>query len=259
MSGTDLGAMGAGDLDGDGLVDVAFARNHGVQVFLGAPVQGFVAGVSLDLDGHHPFDLLVLDVDADGRLDVVTALTDPRAVAVLRGDGAGGFPDVALHDLGGSPIALAAADVDSDDRMDLAVATVSELAVLPSIFEHDPCASAGGGLPGTAGVPHLDAEGVLLAGMPFSLTLASARPFAPVTLVAGAEALFAPLKGGTLVPAAQLVVGGLVTDAAGALQLAASWPAGVPAGTTLLVQAWIADALGPKGFAASGALLGVVP
>jgi hypothetical protein len=37
------------------------------------------------------------------------------------------------------------------------------------------------------------------------------------------------------------------------------WPAGAPSGTTLVVQAWLQDAGGPAGAAASNALGGDVP
>jgi hypothetical protein len=36
-------------------------------------------------------------------------------------------------------------------------------------------------------------------------------------------------------------------------------PAGVPSGTDLTLQLWIADATGPKGFTATNGLVGTTP
>jgi hypothetical protein len=46
---------------------------------------------------------------------------------------------------------------------------------------------------------------------------------------------------------------------AGNLQLAAVWPAGLPSGLSIALQAWIVDAAAPKGFSASNGLLAVPP
>ena len=75
------------------------------------------------------------------------------------------------------------------------------------------------------------------------------------TLVAGLSALQAPFKGGTLVPAPDVLLP-LATDAAGALGLPFTWPQGVPAGIELYVQFWVQDASASHGLAASNALRG---
>jgi len=53
------------------------------------------------------------------------------------------------------------------------------------------------------------------------------------------------------VPAPNLLITGLVVPPSGEVVLGAAWPFGVPAGTAIFMQAWIPDALGPSGFAAS--------
>ena len=68
-----------------------------------------------------------------------------------------------------------------------------------------------------------------------------------------------PFKGGTLVPAVDVLVAGLPTSPAGELSLSAAWPPGVPSGLTVWFQEWIVDAAGPKGFAASNGLAGTTP
>jgi hypothetical protein len=103
---------------------------------------------------------------------------------------------------------------------------------------------------GAGGAPALAIDGAPAAGQMLVLELAGAAPSAPVLLVAGAALANLPLEGGLLVPD-PLVLLPFVTGPGGGLSLAASVPAGFPAGVTVVVQAWVADAGGPAGFAAS--------
>lgn len=114
----------------------------------------------------------------------------------------------------------------------------------------------GSALAGSAGEPALAGDGELIAGQPMSVGVAGALPGAPLTLVVGLARLDAPFKGGVLVPAADLLISGLATDASGGLVLGTTWPAGVPAGLTFYLQGWIADAGAPQGFAATNGLSG---
>jgi len=117
----------------------------------------------------------------------------------------------------------------------------------------------GGALAGVAGEPSLAGSGTLVGGTPVALDLADAAPLAATSLVVGTGLLQAPFKGGTLVPAPDLVLGGLATDATGALTLASTWPAGLPAGTSVVFQGWITDAAAPKGLSASNGLCATTP
>jgi hypothetical protein len=110
----------------------------------------------------------------------------------------------------------------------------------------------GGALGGTAGLPVLAGHGVLQAGEAFGVELDHAAPAAAAALVVGSTQANLPFKGGVLVPTPTIVVSGLVTDAAGALALDGTWPAGATG--AFVLQAWIVDAGGPHGFAASNAL-----
>jgi hypothetical protein len=116
----------------------------------------------------------------------------------------------------------------------------------------------GGALAGSAGTPALAGEGILQPGKAFRLELAQAAAAAPVALVVGLSAANLPFKGGVLVPSIDRLISGLVTNGSGQLTLASTWPAGFPVGFEVLVQAWIADAGGPEGFAASNAVKGEV-
>lgn len=122
-----------------------------------------------------------------------------------------------------------------------------------------PWTDVGGGLAGTAGLPKLTATGWPEAGEAVSLRLTGAKPVSPVTLVIGLELLVAPFKGGTLVPAPDLLLAGLLTGPTGALILSGTWPAGIPSGFEASFQHWVTDPAGPQGLAASNGLVVLVP
>ncbi|MCB9896743.1 MAG: hypothetical protein H6825_01940 [Planctomycetes bacterium] len=117
----------------------------------------------------------------------------------------------------------------------------------------------GHGLAGLAGVPTLSGTGDLVAGSPFTIELSGARAGAPAYFILGLSNLTTPFKGGSLVPAPDLIVPGFVTDGAGGITLASTFGAGVPSSTAFHVQYWIVDAAGPAGFSASTGLRGVTP
>ncbi|MGQ0552454.1 MAG: MBL fold metallo-hydrolase [Planctomycetota bacterium] len=122
----------------------------------------------------------------------------------------------------------------------------------------DPWSDLGQALAGTHGAPLFEATGSLAEDTQVTLSLSEAKESAATWLVAGLTQINAPFKGGVLVPDTALLLP-LVTDAAGQIELHANWPAGLPAGTNVVLQYWIADPAGPVGFAASNALLGLTP
>lgn len=61
-----------------------------------------------------------------------------------------------------------------------------------------------------------------------------------------------------LVPFPNLLVA-LPTGPSGSFALSATWPAGVPAGLSIFLQAWVPDPAGVFGFAATNALQGTTP
>jgi hypothetical protein len=123
----------------------------------------------------------------------------------------------------------------------------------------DPWTNLQSGLPGTTGTPALTGTSLLYPHFPFTLDVTNAAASAPAAFIVGFSAINAPFKGGVLVPSVDLILPGLVTTLTGTLQLATSWPGGVPAGFAFYFQAWIVDAGGPAGFAASNALKATSP
>ena len=119
-------------------------------------------------------------------------------------------------------------------------------------------ADMGQGLAGSAGVPELSGSGTLASGSSCSLELSQGQPVATMWMVIGFTELNAPFKGGTLVPNPLFLVD-MNTNGLGAASLPFVMPAGVPSGTDIVTQAWIADAAAVSGLAASNGLVATTP
>jgi hypothetical protein len=117
--------LAAGDLDGDGDVDVVAADQdaRALAVLLGDGRGALVpaAGSPIALGGP-AYPPALGDLDGDGVLDVVVPLVGAQAVEVLLGDGRGRFaaapgsPHATAH---ARPYGVAVGDVDGDGRLDV--------------------------------------------------------------------------------------------------------------------------------------------
>lgn len=112
----------AGDVNGDGTIDLATANNNSadMSILLGNGNGTFGASVEYDAGGL-PTSLAGGDFNADGRLDFVISAGPNATVGLFTGRGDGTFADVVGTFTGGSA-ALASGDFDGDGRADVALA-----------------------------------------------------------------------------------------------------------------------------------------
>ena len=247
-----------GDFDGDGDPDLLALPG---KFCSGNPSGQFDPPVSLS--GLFSDLARVADLDADGFDDVLVAPADWTTLRVLRGGPSGLTAEFEAYE-GSAPDlhAVVVGDIDADGRLD--VATGSHEDDAPDTGEDDvtillhkapgPFSDLGAALAGAEGEPALTGTGTLAGGTPMSLRVTGALPFAPARLIVGAQLLQLPFKGGVLVPSPVLVLPALPTDAVGKLVLSTTWPPALPSGVSIYAQAWITDAAGPAGFAATNGL-----
>jgi len=128
--------IAAGDLDGDGLIDlvighdfnrISVLRNLGSGGF--APAQQHIVSVVAPSGNNFYPAVALADVDGDGDLDVLFVNTnlfaDDHSTAVLfRNDGTGAFTQqgIPLRYYGPSPVDIATPDLNGDGAPDLLVA-----------------------------------------------------------------------------------------------------------------------------------------
>jgi hypothetical protein len=134
--------LAAGDLDGDGLLDVV-ATNPGtgsISLFRGRPDGTLEPGVNVPVGpvgsqkSSAPFSAAIGDFDGDGKNDVAIAEAITGAVVVMLGSGDGTLrPEVAYPGGGVGPSICTASDVVPDGKLDLVCANrgSDDVSVLP--------------------------------------------------------------------------------------------------------------------------------
>lgn len=133
-------AITKGDLNGDGYIDVAVidsgASGHirsSVSVLLNYGDGTFKTRMDY-ATGSAPVDISQSDVDADGKLDLITANSGDGTVSILLGNGDGTFKTKSDYtvttSLNNGPYAVRVADLNGDNAPDLALPINNNLSVL---------------------------------------------------------------------------------------------------------------------------------
>ncbi|MCK4873742.1 MAG: VCBS repeat-containing protein, partial [Phycisphaerales bacterium] len=123
--GTEPYGVAAGDLDGDGDVDLVVANGASgdISILLNWGDATFAAEVRYAA-GAACNSVAIGDLDGDGDGDVVATNGHDNSVSVFFNEGYGTFAPQVVYLVGGWPQNVAIADLDDDDDNDLAVANI---------------------------------------------------------------------------------------------------------------------------------------
>jgi hypothetical protein len=119
-----------GDFNGDGNLDLATGNGSNgfgfstVSILLGDGKGSFSASTSYSLGNQSLTKSIATgDLNADGKLDIVTANQASGTVTILMGNGAGGFGSPTNITVGSSAYFVALSDLNGDGKLDIVVST----------------------------------------------------------------------------------------------------------------------------------------
>ena len=211
------------------------------------------------------------DVNGDGYADVLVGAPVASVALVVLGssDGAASVTEWAASQPGAElGTAIVAGDFDGDGLDDVAVGAPNASAGQAaegtvSIYRGSrtgPWFDLGFGKVGSLGTPRLLGSGSMVGGEPVQVVLIDIPRNEFVYLVAGFSTLYAPIKGGVLVPSVDLLFDPIPTGNSSVMTLPTTWPTGLVSGFDVYFQAWITDAATqPDGFTASNGLGATLP
>jgi hypothetical protein len=256
--------LAVGDFNGDGWVDVAGSKAGSPSTLDGSVTTALSLGggafgaAKVIHPGMRAWQLVAGNLNQDGFDDLAIVGNGTTTLAVLASLGPAGFaPAQHFADGNKDDSTIVAGDFDGNGRLDVVVGGFKIVALLNTLDGR--FAPLDGGTIGAHGVPRLSGAGELQGNDPVKIVLRSARPEATVAMVLGLQAVALPVAGGVLVPAPMAIVTGLQASASGELQLEGLWPPGLASGIHIYFQMWVADTLGPSGFAASTSMVATSP
>jgi hypothetical protein len=105
----------AADVNGDGYLDIICDDGgSGVNVLTNDGAGNFPNYTDYNVGNTgtpNPLDVIAVDVNGDGSVDLISANNDEDSITVLTNDGTGNFPNATTIGVGDSPISLAYADI----------------------------------------------------------------------------------------------------------------------------------------------------
>ena len=211
-----------------------------------APRPGPTIEVWTTADGERALESIV----TDDAWDSWTGAEDPAdAVAEVlarRGTASGAAT-------AGRPRTIVSIDVDGDGAPEAVASSVDakQLARLLALPPGD-WSDAGGARGGERAAPHLAVRGRPLNGEPVLLLLRGAPP-------GGAVRWSVSVRSSADAAATELPMPETLAGPSGDVAFGALWPPEAPGGTTVSVQAFVADAGAPQGIAASNVMTATSP
>jgi hypothetical protein len=110
------------DADADGDIDVCAPNFSNIALFLNNGSGGLAAATVFNGGGSGEWCLAVGDANNDGKQDLFCGNYSSNTVAVLHGNGTGGFTLASTKACGANPWAIDVGDFDGDGNVDVAVA-----------------------------------------------------------------------------------------------------------------------------------------
>jgi hypothetical protein len=122
-TGTSPCSIAAGDLNGDGNVDLVIGNNSSTfcSVLLGNGNGTFTATLNAEVNNFIT-SVVLANMNGDNILDIVCTTQTSSRVGVLLGNGDGTFQSPSLIAVGADPLGVAVADFNNDGKQDAAVA-----------------------------------------------------------------------------------------------------------------------------------------
>ncbi|MFT3823436.1 MAG: FG-GAP-like repeat-containing protein [Chitinophagaceae bacterium] len=135
--------LATGDLNGDNLPDIAVTNQQGntVSVLKNTGTGGSItfAAPAMFSTGNTPGKVALVDIDRDGKQDLVVVNTNGQSFSVLRNIALGGniaFDGKVDMPTGHAPVDFAVADLDGDNAPDITVAEQAGAQIYVGIFRN---------------------------------------------------------------------------------------------------------------------------